>query len=60
MYCIVTSDFKFIFMNELYNIVKPAIEMKQIRLVNFVEFYDEKDLMITAGNEGVFIFKFDY
>jgi hypothetical protein len=47
-------------MNELYNIVKPAIEMKQIRLVNFVEFYDEKDLMITAGNEGVFIFKFDY
>jgi hypothetical protein len=34
--------------------------MSQIRLVNFAEFYDAKDLLITAGINGVFIFNFDY
>ena len=34
--------------------------MSQIRLVNFAEFYDPKDLLITAGINGVFIFNFDY
>lgn len=60
LYCIVTSDFKFVFMNELNNIIKPSLEMSHLRLVNHVQFYDEKDLIITAGNEGVYIFKFDY
>ena len=60
MYCIVTSDFKFVFMNELHIVIKPPIEMSHIRLVTHVEFYDEKDLLITAGNEGVYIFKFNY
>lgn len=34
--------------------------MSQIRLVNYAEFYDVKNLLITAGINGVFIFNFDY
>lgn len=60
LYCIVTSDFKFVFMNELYNVIKPSLEMSHLRLVTHLHFYDEKDLLITAGNEGVYIFKFKY
>ena len=36
------------------------IDMSMIRLVNAVYFYDEKDLLIVAGKDGVFIYKFDY
>jgi len=46
-------------MNELYNVVCSQ-DMSHIRLVNFAEFHDAKDLLITAGINGVFIFKFDY
>lgn len=60
LYLIVTSDFKFIFMNELNIVVQPHIEMSIIRLVNHAHFHDEKDLLITGGNHGVFIFHFDY
>jgi len=60
LYLIVTSDFKFIFLNELNIVVKPHIDMSAIRLVNHVQFYDEKDLLITGGIDGVFIFNFDY
>lgn len=42
------------------NIVGPPIDMSLIRLVNHAEFYDEMDLLITGGINGVFIFKFDY
>ena len=31
-----------------------------IRLVNHAEFYDAKDLLITGGINGVFIFYFEY
>ncbi len=34
--------------------------MSSIRLVNHAEFYDAKDLLITAGINGVFLFNFDY
>jgi hypothetical protein len=34
--------------------------MKIIRLVTQAHFYDEKDMLITGGIKGVFIFKFDY
>lgn len=34
--------------------------MSSIRLVSHAEFYDVKDLLITAGINGVFIFNFDY
>lgn len=59
LYLIVTSDFKFIFLNNCHNVVK-TIDMSYLRLVNEVAFYDEKDLLITAGVDGVFIFKFLY
>ena len=47
-------------MNDLNIVVKPHIDMSHIRLVNHVQFYDEKDLLITGGIDGVFVFKFDY
>lgn len=56
----ITNDFRFVFLNELNNIVGPPIDMSLIRLVNHAEFYDELDLLITGGINGVFIFKFDY
>jgi hypothetical protein len=34
--------------------------MSTIRLVNFAEFHDSKDKLITAGIDGVFIFDFYY
>jgi len=34
--------------------------MSLIRLVDHAEFCDEKNLLITSGIEGVFIFKFRY
>jgi hypothetical protein len=34
--------------------------MSMIRLVNHAEFYDAKDLLITGGINGVFIFHFEY
>jgi hypothetical protein len=57
---VITNDFRFVFLNELNNIVGPPIDMSLIRLVNHAEFYDELDLLITGGINGVFIFKFDY
>eukprot|EP00347_Sterkiella_histriomuscorum_P004241 403361206 len=59
LYLLVTADFKMIFINEVYNIVK-AQEMNSIRLVNFAHFYDQKNKLITAGIDGVFIFDFSY
>jgi hypothetical protein len=56
----VTQDFKFLFLNELNNLVTHPIDMSSIRLVNHVVFYDEKKLLITAGINGVSIFDFDY
>ena len=54
-----TSDFHFIYLNELYNVVQHS-DMKSLRLVTHAEFIDSKDLLITAGKDGVFIFKFAY
>jgi hypothetical protein len=45
-------------MNELYNTVKPDLESKD--LVEFAAFYDERDLLVTAGRGGVYIAKFNY
>lgn len=41
LYLIITSDFKFLFLNELNNIVEPPLDMSSIRLVNHAYFYDE-------------------
>ena len=48
-----------IFINEMYAAVS-FLDMSAIRLVNFVEFYDEESKMITAGIDGIFIFDFVY
>ena len=48
------------FINELYNRVEDPIDMSIIRLVNHVQFYDPKSLLITAGVEGVYLFDFNY
>jgi len=56
---IVTADFKMHFVNELLYCV-DSIDMASIRLVNFVYFNDADDSVITAGIDGVFIFKFNY
>jgi hypothetical protein len=60
LYLIITSDFKFLFLNELNNLVEPPLDMSSIRLVNHAYFYDELDLLITGGINGVFIFNFNY
>jgi WD40 repeat protein len=57
---VITCDFQFIFLNELNIVIKPPHDMKIIRLVTQAHFYDEKDMLITGGIKGVFIFKFDY
>ena len=57
---IVTSDFKFVFMNDKNIVLTPFLDMSHLRLVNFVQFHDTKDLLITGGINGVFVFKFDY
>lgn len=55
-----STDFKFYFINELGNAVKPPLDMSVIRLVKFIQFHDELDMLITASINGVFMFKFDY
>jgi hypothetical protein len=61
---VVTSDFKFIFMNELYNIVGnqngQPIDMPDLALVEQAIFVDQCDLLITGGKRGVYIHKFAY
>ena len=57
---VITCDFKFIFLNELNIVVKPPIDMSDIRLVTHAHFHDEKDMLITGGIKGVFIFNFNY
>lgn len=47
-------------MNELNIVIKPHLDMSHLRLVNHVKFYDERDLLITGGINGVFVFNFDY
>lgn len=59
LYMVVTADFKMYFINELLYIV-DCIDMSSIRLVNFVYFNDKDGTVITAGIDGVFVFKFNY
>lgn len=59
MYLIVTNDFKMIFLNEALYVIK-IMDMSSIRLVSFAMFYDEKNKLITAGIDGVFMFDFCY
>jgi len=47
-------------MNDLNIVIKPHLDMSHLRLVNHAQFYDEKDLLVTAGIDGVFVFNFDY
>jgi len=60
LYLLITTDFKFIFLNELNIMIKPPMDMPIIRLVNHAQFYDEQNLLVTGGINGVFIFNFDY
>ncbi len=48
-----------LFINEMYAMVSE-LDMSSIRLVNYVEFYDDQSKLITAGIDGVFIFDFVY
>lgn len=59
LYLVVTADFKLHFLNEILKVV-DQLDMSSIRLVNFAEFRDEEDKLITAGIDGVFIFHFNY
>ena len=46
-------------MNELLKVVDTK-DKSDIRLVNSAYFVDEESRLVTAGNEGVFIFDFKY
>ena len=56
---VVSTEFKFIFINELNNVV-ATLDMSHVRLVNYAIFNDSQDQLITAGIDGVFIFDFIY
>ena len=56
----ITDDFKFIFLNELNNKIGNPIDMSVIRLITYASFDDKQDLLILAGINGVFVFKFKY
>ena len=62
LFCIVSSEFKMLFMNEKGYVVNGGnpIDMSAIRLVNFVIFDDRKSYCIVGGIDGVFIFNFVY
>ena len=59
LYLIISTDFKFIFLNEIFNVIDQC-DMSDIRLVSHAYFHDEQDLLITGGVNGVFLFKFQY
>ena len=59
LYLIMTSDFKMLFINEMYHLV-AQLDMSSIRLVSYVEFYDAESKLITAGIDGIFLFDFVY
>jgi hypothetical protein len=56
---IISSDFKIIFLNESYYLIK-IIDMSAIRLVQAAHFIDDQDKLITSGIDGVFIFDVKY
>jgi hypothetical protein len=65
----VSNEFKFFFVNEIYNCVK-VLDMSTIRLIKFAQFVDDpltspsakvtNDKLICSGIEGTFIFDFWY
>lgn len=59
LYLIVTADFRMFFLNELYNLIQ-TLDMSQIRLVNFAEFFDREDKLIVGGKNGVTILDLVY
>lgn len=59
LYLVITSQFKFIFLNELCYVV-TMLDMSELSTVNFVHFNDQQHQLITAGIKGVFIHNFKY
>lgn len=57
---VVMNDFKFVFLNELNNVIQPPIDASAVSLVNFAEFHDDKDLLVVGSILGVFTFRFEY
>ena len=55
----VTTDFKMVFLNEVYHVIKQ-FDMSMIRLVNFVDFFDKESKLITGGIDGIFLFDVKY
>ena len=60
LYLVIANDFKFVFMNELFNVIGVPMDMASLSQVKQAHFYDEKDQLITGGVRGVFIHSFDY
>ena len=59
LYLVVTSHFKFIFLNEHFNVVNIH-PRPDLSTVNFLHWNDAQNQLITAGIKGVFIFNFKY
>ena len=59
LYLVITSQFKFIFLNELCYVV-TMLDMSELSTVNFVHFNDKQSQLVTAGIKGVYIHNFRY
>ena len=59
LYLVVTSHFKFIFLNEHFAVVR-MLDMSELSTVNFVHWNDGQNQLVTAGIKGVFIHNFKY
>lgn len=59
LYLVISKDFKFVFINELYNVV-DITDMSEIRLVSNAYFHDDADELIVSGINGAFVFDFQY
>ena len=59
LYLVITSQFKFIFLNELGHVV-TMLDMSDLAAVNFAHFNDKQSQLVTAGIKGVYIHNFKY
>jgi len=59
LYLVVTSLFKFVFLNEHFAVV-TMLDMSELSTVNFVHWNDSQKQIVTAGIKGIFIHNFSY
>ena len=57
LYLAISTDFKMHIFNEL--LIRIGWLPLNVRLIYFAHFYEEESTLITAGIDGVFMFKFN-